>query len=37
MHAVLTLRQLLDYWQENEKVEKDKIEGTRRFLSVSYR
>jgi len=32
MHAVLTIGQLLDYWEENEKVEKDKIEETRKFL-----
>jgi uridine monophosphate synthetase len=33
MHAVFTIRQLLDYWEQNEKVEKDKIEETRKFLS----
>ena len=32
MHAVLTISQLLDYWEKNEKVEKDKIEETRKFL-----
>ena len=32
MHAVLTISQLLDYWEENGKVEKDKIEQTRKFL-----
>ena len=32
MHAVLTIRQLLDYWEENEKVSKDKIVETRNFL-----
>ena len=32
MHAVLTITQLLDYWEQTEKVEKDKIEATRRFL-----
>jgi len=32
MHAVLTIGQLLEYWEENGKVEKDKIEETRRFL-----
>ena len=32
MHAVLTISQLLEYWEENEKVEKDKIEATRKFL-----
>jgi len=32
MHSVLTITQLLDYWEQTEKVEKDKIEATRRFL-----
>jgi uridine monophosphate synthetase len=32
MHAVLTIMQLLDYWEETGKVEKDKIEETRKFL-----
>ena len=32
MHAVLTIGQLLEYWEENGKVEKDKIEATREFL-----
>ncbi len=32
MHAVLTIGQLLEYWEQNEKVEKDKIEETRLFL-----
>src|SRR5262245_40006770 len=32
MHAVLTIRQLLDYWEKTNKVEKDKIEETRLFL-----
>ncbi len=35
MHAVLTITQLLDYWEETGKVEKDKIEETRKFLSSS--
>jgi len=35
MHAVLTIGQLLDYWEENRKVEKDKIEETRLFLHNS--
>ena len=35
MHAVLTIRQLLDYWEETGKVEKDKIEETRLFLQNS--
>jgi hypothetical protein len=29
---VLTITQLLDYWEETGKVEKDKIEETRKFL-----
>ena len=33
MHAVLTITQLLYYWEKTGKVEKDKIEETRRFLS----
>ncbi len=33
MHAVLTIAQLLDYWESTGKVEKDKIEATRDFLS----
>jgi uridine monophosphate synthetase len=33
MHAVLTITQLLDYWEENGKVEKDKIIETRNFLN----
>ena len=32
MHAVLTIGQLLEYWEENGKVGKDKIEATRKFL-----
>jgi len=35
MHAVLTISQLLEYWEENGKVEKDKIEATRKFLQES--
>ena len=35
-HAVLTISQLLEYWEENAKVEKNKIEETRRFLSESH-
>ena len=31
MHAVLTIMQLLDYWESTGKVEKDKIEETRKF------
>jgi uridine monophosphate synthetase len=33
MHAVLTITQLLDYWEETGKVGKDKIEETRQFLN----
>ena len=33
MHAVLTITQLLDYWEKTGMVEKDKIEQTRKFLS----
>jgi uridine monophosphate synthetase len=33
MHAVLTITKLLDYWEQTGKVEKDKIEETRRFLN----
>jgi uridine monophosphate synthetase len=32
MHAVLTIRQLLDYWEETGRIEMDKIEQTRSFL-----
>jgi uridine monophosphate synthetase len=32
MHAVLTIRQLLDYWEETGRIETDKIEQTRSFL-----
>jgi len=35
MHAVLTIRQLLDYWEKMGKVETDKIEQTRSFLHHS--
>jgi uridine monophosphate synthetase len=35
MHAVLTIRQLLEYWEVNGKVERDKIERTRTFLENS--
>ncbi len=33
MHAVLTIIEMLDYWEKTGKVEKDKIEATRKFLS----
>src|SRR5215510_4144821 len=36
MHAVLTISQLLEYWEETGKVEKDKIEETRKFLAESH-
>lgn len=36
MHAVLTIKQLLDYWEETKKVEKVKIEQTRKFLSENH-
>ncbi len=32
LHAVLTITQMLDYWEEAGKVERDKIEETRKFL-----
>lgn len=35
MHAVLTIGQLLDYWEANGKVEKEKIEETKNFLRSS--
>jgi uridine monophosphate synthetase len=35
MHAVLTIGQLLEYWETTGKVAKDKIEETRKFLSQS--
>jgi uridine monophosphate synthetase len=35
LHAVLTIGQLLEYWEETKKVEKDKIEETRKFLERS--
>jgi hypothetical protein len=35
MHAVLTIGQLLEYWEGNGKVEEDKIEETRKFLKES--
>jgi uridine monophosphate synthetase len=33
MHAVLTIAQLLEHWEGNGRVEKDKIEATRNFLA----
>ena len=35
LYAVLTISQLLDYWEETGKVEKDKIEETKKFLRQS--
>ncbi|HJS20785.1 MAG TPA: orotate phosphoribosyltransferase [Anaerolineales bacterium] len=35
LHAVLTIGQLLKYWEENGRIEKNKIEETRKFLSNS--
>jgi uridine monophosphate synthetase len=35
LHAVLTIGQLLDYWEETGKVETDKIEATRKFLKIA--
>ncbi len=36
MHSVLTITDLLAYWEENRKVQKDKIEETRRFLTQTW-
>jgi uridine monophosphate synthetase len=33
MHAVLTISQMLDHWEQTGKVKKDYIETTRKFLS----
>lgn len=33
MHAVLTIGQMLEHWEENRKVGKDKIQETRKFLA----
>ncbi|MCL4531211.1 MAG: orotate phosphoribosyltransferase [Chloroflexi bacterium] len=35
LHAVLTITQLLNYWEETGRVEKDKIEEARKFLRQS--
>jgi uridine monophosphate synthetase len=32
MHAVLTISQLLDYWEQTGKVEKGQLKATREFL-----
>jgi len=34
LHAVVTISQLLDYWEKSGKVEKDKIEASRKFLEA---
>lgn len=36
LHAVLTISQLLDYWEETGQVENDKIRETRKFLLESH-
>jgi len=36
-HAVLMIGQLLEYWEENGKVGKDKIEEVRVFLGQNLR
>jgi uridine monophosphate synthetase len=33
MHAVLTISEMLDHWEQTDKVAKDKIEATRKFLA----
>ena len=33
MHAVLTISEMLNHWEKTNKVDKDKIEATRQFLS----
>ena len=35
MHAVLTISEMLDHWEEMGKVEKEKIDETRKFLEQS--
>lgn len=35
LHAVLTITQMLDYWEASGKVAADKIEETRKFLKQS--
>ena len=35
LHAVLTITQLLDHWEKSGKIEKSKIEETRKFLKSS--
>ena len=33
LHAVLTIGQLLEYWEETRQLEKEKIDETRKFLN----
>jgi uridine monophosphate synthetase len=33
MHAVLTISEMLDHWEQTSKVEKSKIDATRQFLA----
>jgi len=35
IHSVLTIKQMLDYWEKTGKVEKSKIDATREFLKNS--
>jgi uridine monophosphate synthetase len=35
MHAVLTISQMLDHWEENSKIPVEKIEATRVFIASS--
>ena len=35
LHAVLTITQLLEYWEKTGKVDKDKIAATRAFLKTT--
>jgi hypothetical protein len=35
LHAVLTIGQLLDYWDETGKVAPEKIAATRAFLQTA--
>jgi len=32
LHAVLTITELLDYWEKTSKVDKEKLAQTRKFL-----
>ena len=34
LHAVLTISELLNYWEKTDKIGKDKIEETRKFLKA---